>query len=112
MVSAQATKHQIRVGHGRLDTAAVVTSWTGRSTSARWTDIERSGRIQPGDAATACAHRIDIDLRGAQRKAVDGVVARLARREVMDEGHVSAGSSHIARNEIPESRRRADKHHR
>ena len=69
-------KHQVGVGDGGLGAAAAIAGRARQGAGAARPDLERAAGVDKGNAAAACAYRVDVDHRQAQRQVADHALGR------------------------------------
>ena len=73
--------------------------------SALRANLQRTVGCHPDQRATASTNGVNIQLRHLQRVGIYLIVISHARRAVLDERHIGAGTAHIKRDEVLYARR-------
>ena len=101
----QPAQHEIGVGHGGTLTTTSVTGRPRIGPGADRTDLEQVVPVEPGDGATACAHRFDIDHGKPYWKTGHISLIGHIRAVIPDQRNIRTGAAHIERNYILPLRR-------
>jgi hypothetical protein len=101
LLRIESPEHQVGVRNGRLGPAAAVADRAGIGAGAFWSDLDQAGSVDPGDRATAGAHRVDRDHRHVDRHGVfDLGLVGDRRFGVPDQRDVGGGAAHVVSDEV------------
>jgi hypothetical protein len=84
------------------DAAELVRDGSGLGAGAPGPRVKRASGVEPRQAATPGADRVDLDLRGPVREPGDVLLGRQRGLEVLDQADVRAGPPHVVRDQVPE----------
>jgi len=96
-VARDSPEDEIRVGDGGLDAAASVARRPRVDARAEGPDAQRARGVEPGDAATARADGVDLDLWRPVRQTGDVLLRRQRRLQAKTRWRGARGTGFLAR---------------
>lgn len=100
----ESAEYDLGVGNGRKSAALSVASRSGLGSGASRSDLEGAVLINPTDAATSRANRLDIDGREAHGRAkLDLELVVPPGLSINNQGHVGARAAHVEGDDVLEA---------
>ena len=82
------SEYNVHIGHSWTRAATTIRGWPGLGAGAHGAYFQQATRINPGDRATPCANRVNVDGVRAHRKTAQLAESLLCRRTVTDETYI------------------------